>query len=62
MRTGHQVFGLPRQLATMDACRIEIGTSAAQIIADRVNNPQTQIAPITELTPKVSFGDTLKRR
>ena len=54
--------GLPRQLATMDACRLEIGTRAAQIIAARVDNPQAEIERISEMTPKVSFGDTLKRR
>ena len=31
--------GLPRRLATMDACRTEIGVKAAQIIAARVANP-----------------------
>jgi LacI family gluconate utilization system Gnt-I transcriptional repressor len=54
--------GLPRQLATMDACREEIGRKAAQIIAERVENPEAEIDPITDLMPKISFGDTLKRR
>lgn len=52
--------GLPRQLATMDACRREIGTKAAEIIAARVKGEDADM--ITELTPKISFGDTLKRR
>ncbi|MBR9842516.1 MAG: LacI family DNA-binding transcriptional regulator [Rhodobacteraceae bacterium] len=52
--------GLPRQLATMDACRREIGTKAAEIIAARVKGEDAPM--ITELTPKISFGDTLKRR
>lgn len=52
--------GLPRQLATMDACRREIGTKAAGIIAARVKGEDTDM--ITELTPTISFGDTLKRR
>ena len=52
--------GLPRQLATMDACRREIGTKAAEIIAARVQGEDADM--ITELTPKISFGDTLKRR
>lgn len=53
--------GLPRQLATMDACRTEIGTRAAQIIMDRVagNNDGEKVI---ELSPTISFGDTLKRR
>lgn len=54
--------GLPRQLATMDACRTEIGTRAAQIIAARVENPGIELDKIVELTPTIAFGDTLKRR
>ncbi|MBP0483620.1 LacI family DNA-binding transcriptional regulator [Sagittula salina] len=54
--------GLPRQLATMDACRTEIGTKAAEIIAARVENPEAEIDCIIELTPTISYGDTLKRR
>ncbi|SMX26314.1 HTH-type transcriptional regulator GntR [Pelagimonas phthalicica] len=54
--------GLPRQLATMDACRTEIGTRAAQIIAARVENPDIELDKIVELTPTIAFGDTLKRR
>ncbi|WP_121630316.1 LacI family DNA-binding transcriptional regulator [Tropicibacter alexandrii] len=54
--------GLPRQLATMDACRTEIGTKAAQIISGRVNDPNAEFERIVELTPKISYGDTLKRR
>jgi LacI family gluconate utilization system Gnt-I transcriptional repressor len=54
--------GLPRQLATMDACRAEIGTKAAQIIASRVENPEAEVERLMELTPRISYGDTLKRR
>lgn len=54
--------GLPRQLATMDACRLEIGRRAAQIIADRLADPATDVEKHITLTPKISFGDTLKRR
>ena len=54
--------GLPRRLATMDACRTEIGTKAAQIIAARVENPEAEMDRIVELTPKIAHGDTLKRR
>ena len=51
--------GLPRQLATMDACRREIGIRAAGIIAARVagETPEATVA----LTPTISFGDTLRR-
>jgi len=52
--------GLPRQLATMDACRLEIGVKAAQIIADRVSGAETDQPAIETLFPKLSFGDTLK--
>ena len=52
--------GLPKELASMDACRHEIGRAAAQVIVDRVNgnaDPQRIV-----LEPKVSYGQTLKRR
>ncbi|MCC1494907.1 LacI family DNA-binding transcriptional regulator [Cognatishimia sp. F0-27] len=54
--------GLPRQLATMDACRFEIGQKAAEIIATRVTDPTADYLRVHELTPTISFGDTLKRR
>lgn len=53
--------GLPRQLATMDACRLEIGAAAAQIILDRVTEGAEQTPQTITLTPKISFGDTLRR-
>ena len=53
--------GLPRQLATMDAHRAEIGRKAAQIIAARVENPDADYERIVELTPKIAYGDTLRR-
>ncbi len=52
--------GLPKKLATMDACRIEIGRAAAQLVAQRVEDPsipgETQV-----MTPLLSAGDTLRR-
>lgn len=54
--------GLPRRLATMDACRDDIGRRAAQVIAQRVEQPEAEYDKIVELTPKIDFGDTLKRR
>lgn len=51
--------GLPRQLATMDACRREIGTKAAEIIASQVTG-EAKDRSVT-LAPKISFGDTLRR-
>ena len=52
--------GLPRQLASMDACRRESGRHAAEIIAKRVAGEEVE--SVVELTPKIAFGDTLKRR
>ncbi len=54
--------GLPRKLATMDACRLEIGQQAAKIIAAQLDDPNAEIETRVTLTPKVNFGDTLKRR
>ena len=47
--------GLPRKLATMDACRLEIGRRAARIIADAPAAPQ-----IEELFPTLQRGDTIR--
>ncbi|EPX82985.1 LacI family DNA-binding transcriptional regulator [Salipiger mucosus] len=52
--------GLPRRLATMDACRAEIGRKAAEIIASRVNDPDASFDSVIELTPKIAYGDTLR--
>ncbi len=55
--------GLPRQLATMDACRIEIGQAAARIILNQTtDDPDPSVAEQVTLTPTLSFGDTLRRR
>lgn len=54
--------GLPRKLATMDACRREIGRAAAKVITARSSSPATDTDLLTELLPKIDFGDTLNRR
>lgn len=54
--------GLPRKLATMDACRLEIGRKAAEIIAEQLADPEAEIETRITLAPKISYGDTLKRR
>jgi len=57
--------GLPRQLATMDACRFEIGEAAAQIIIDRSALPEDAEPETPQqitLAPKITYGDTLRRR
>lgn len=48
--------GLPRRLATMDACRREIGRRAAEIIA-----AQSTGGEIVELFPVLQLGDTIRR-
>ena len=52
--------GLPRQLATMDACRKEIGRHAARIIADRVGGSTAGGGERIVLTPEIARGDTLR--
>lgn len=54
--------GLPRRLATMDACRREIGRTAARIIAERNDTPGSGGGERIELSPTISSGDTLLRR
>ena len=53
--------GLPRKLATMDACRRDIGVKAAEIIAARTKGTDSSEAVIT-LSPKLTMGDTLIRK
>ncbi|SDI62687.1 LacI family DNA-binding transcriptional regulator [Aliiruegeria lutimaris] len=54
--------GLPRQLATMDSCRREIGEAAARIIAERAGSPALAGGEHVVLMPKVTMGDTLQRQ
>jgi LacI family gluconate utilization system Gnt-I transcriptional repressor len=52
--------GLPRKLATMDACRLEIGRRAAEIIAGK--RPSGVIGgEVIELMPTLEPGDTIRR-
>ena len=53
--------GLPRELATMDACRLEIGRRAAEIIAARAEHPEAAEPVRIALEPTISLGDTLRR-
>jgi LacI family gluconate utilization system Gnt-I transcriptional repressor len=53
--------GLPRRLATMDACRREIGRRAAAIVAGRRTDPALPGGERVELTPTLEPGDTLRR-
>ena len=52
--------GLPRRLATMDACRREVGIRAAQMVLSRQADPNLP-GELVELTPKLAYGDTLRR-
>lgn len=47
--------GLPRRLATMDACRLEIGVKAAGIIA------RADAGQVVELLPTLQMGDTIRQ-
>jgi LacI family gluconate utilization system Gnt-I transcriptional repressor len=47
--------GLPRRLATMDACRLDIGRMAADIIAGKV-----PAGEVIELFPTLQRGDTIR--
>ncbi len=51
--------GLPSRLATMDACRLEIGRRAAQIIARRNEDPGHG-PEVVELFPTLQPGDTIR--
>ncbi len=53
--------GLPRQLATMDACRADIGRMAAEVIVKLTEDPEAEVDRRIELTPRISPGDTLLR-
>lgn len=52
--------GLPKKLATMDACRAEIGRRAAELILQRIETPGMDSPDRIELTPTLSRGDTLR--
>lgn len=54
--------GLPKTLATMEACRYQTGQEAARIITERAANPETTEAERVELTPRLELGDTLTRK
>lgn len=51
--------GLPTKLATMDSCRQEIGSRAAEIILGRLDTDEAPGNKV-ELTPRINPGDTLR--
>ncbi|QQA44864.1 LacI family DNA-binding transcriptional regulator [Pelagovum pacificum] len=54
------IDGLPQRLATMDACRRQIGERAARLVLARQEDPSAE-AVKEELTPTLSTGETLLR-
>ena len=52
--------GLPRKLATMDACRLEIGRRAAEIIAGKPHQGVIG-GGVVELFPTLQPGDTIRQ-
>ncbi|MCE6958433.1 LacI family DNA-binding transcriptional regulator [Cereibacter sphaeroides] len=54
------VQGLPCHLATMDACRLEIGRRAAEIVSGKRPDRATS-GVVIELEPKLEPGDTIRR-
>ncbi|WP_428514395.1 LacI family DNA-binding transcriptional regulator [Roseovarius sp.] len=56
------IKGLPRELATMDSCRQEIGRRAADLIVARAADVDGRGAPSRiVLEPTLTYGDTLRR-
>lgn len=53
--------GLPRKLATMDACRTEIGELAAKMVIEQRAGNNSDKEKTISLSPKIAFGDTLRR-
>ena len=53
--------GLPMQLATMDACRSEIGRRAAEMVCARIDGTFDETQKIAELSPTLNRGATLRR-
>ena len=56
------IDGLPQKLATMDSCRFEIGQMAAKIITSRNDPSLAPMSNVIELSPKIAYGDTLRRK
>ncbi|SEC42929.1 transcriptional regulator, LacI family [Rhodobacter sp. 24-YEA-8] len=52
--------GLPRRLATMDACRLETGVAAAEIIAGKRSSGVIG-GEVIEFEPKLQPGDTIRK-
>ena len=46
----------------MDSCRFEIGQLAANIVAARNGLYDGPVENVIELSPKISYGETLRRK
>ncbi|QFT94779.1 HTH-type transcriptional regulator GntR [Roseovarius sp. THAF9] len=56
------IKGLPRELATMESCRQEIGRRAAELIVARASGTDSPGVPSRiVLEPTLTYGDTLRR-
>lgn len=53
--------GLPVRLATMDACRLEVGRKAAEILSGKTPDGRTNGVRI-ELSPRLDPGETIRRQ
>lgn len=53
--------GLPRKLATMDACRTQVGRKAAELVTACISDSPPEGNQKIELSPTVQPGDTLIR-
>ncbi|MEM9582364.1 MAG: LacI family DNA-binding transcriptional regulator [Pseudomonadota bacterium] len=54
------IDGLPRRLATMDSCRIEIGKTAAQLITEALDKSAIPQERQVEISPVFAPGDTVR--
>lgn len=55
--------GLPKQLATTDSCRREIGMEAAKMILNASGtDPDPEMPKTITMKPKLTLGDTLRRK
>ncbi len=54
------IDGLPRKLATMDSCRGEIGTKAAQMIVAALEKTKEAAPKRIEISPIFAAGDTVR--
>lgn len=52
--------GLPKRLATMDACRAEIGEKAAEVILCKTNDSASVFDQKIVLTPTIDVGETMR--